>query len=161
IPLFNPQQHRALAFDAAINDPGAHSLSEVAWVLWLLGYPNQALRRLQEALALTQEASRPLSLAYVLGYAAVLYQLRRERQRVQERTEAQIALSSKQGFAHLLAESTIFQGWALAEQGQAEEGIAQMRKGLVAWQATGSEAWRPYHLAGLAEAHGRLGQIEE
>ena len=52
-------------------------------------------------------------------------------------------------------------GWALAEQGQSEEGIAQMRQGLAAWQATGAELGRPYLLALLAEAYGKAGQAEE
>ncbi len=56
---------------------------------------------------------------------------------------------------------TILQGWALAEQGQGEEGITQMRQGLAAYQATGAEIARPYFLALLAEAYGKVGQVEE
>jgi predicted ATPase len=52
-------------------------------------------------------------------------------------------------------------GWALAEQGQAEEGIAQMRQGLVAWQATGAEVFRSYYFALLAEVYGKKGQSAE
>jgi predicted ATPase len=55
----------------------------------------------------------------------------------------------------------ILLGWALAEQGQGEEGIAQIRKGLASWQATGAELYRPYWLALLAEAYGKVGKIEE
>ena len=56
---------------------------------------------------------------------------------------------------------TILRGWALAEQGQGEEGIAQMRQGLAACRATGAELDRPYFLALLAEAYGKVGQAEE
>ena len=72
-----------------------------------------------------------------------------------------MALSSEQGFAHWLAQGTIVRGWALAEQGQEEEGIAQMRQGLAAHQATGAELGRPCFLALLAEAYGKVGQVEE
>ena len=34
---------------------------------------------------------------------------------------------------------TVLRGWALAMQGQGEEGMAQMRQGLVAFRATGAE----------------------
>ena len=71
-----------------------------------------------------------------------------------------IALSSEQGFAFWVAWGTILQGWALAEQGQGEEGIAQMRQGLAAFRATGAEAFRPYFLALLAETSGKVGQAE-
>ena len=52
-------------------------------------------------------------------------------------------------------------GWALAEQGQGEEGIAQIRQGLAAYRATGAELDRPHFLALLAEAYGKVGQVEE
>ena len=52
-------------------------------------------------------------------------------------------------------------GWALAAQGQGAEGAAQVRQGLAAHQATGSEQHRPYYLALLAEAYGSIGQTAE
>jgi predicted ATPase len=60
-----------------------------------------------------------------------------------------------------MAFGTMVRGWALAEQGQVEEGIAQMRQSLVAFQAMGTEVQRPHFLALLAEAHTKKGQIEE
>ena len=51
--------------------------------------------------------------------------------------------------------------WALAEQGQGEEGIAQLRQGLAAHQATGEEIVRSHFLALLAEAYGKVGQPRE
>src|SRR5262249_31386994 len=48
-----------------------------------------------------------------------------------------------------------------ATQGQGEEGIAQLRQGLAAWQATGARGGGPYYLAMLAEAYGQGGQAEE
>src|SRR5687767_14869105 len=50
---------------------------------------------------------------------------------------------------------------ALAEQGQEESGIAKMRQAIAALQAIGTVASRPYHLALLAEAYGKVGQTEE
>jgi predicted ATPase len=52
-------------------------------------------------------------------------------------------------------------GWAVAEQGQWEEGIVQMQQGLAAYRATGAEAIRPYYLACLAEAYDQMGQADE
>src|SRR5229473_126403 len=93
--------------------------------------------------------------------AAVLHQLRREGQAAQERAEAMITLSSEQGFPYWLAWGTILRGWALAEQGQGEEGIAQMRQGLAALRATGAEYMRTHFLALLTEAYGKVRQTEE
>ena len=46
-------------------------------------------------------------------------------------------LSTEHGFPIWLAAGMMLRGWALAAQGQAEEGIPQMRQGLAAWRATG------------------------
>jgi predicted ATPase len=55
----------------------------------------------------------------------------------------------------------VLRGWALAAQGQREEGIIQMRRGHDAWQATGAEVDLPYYRVLLAEVYGNLGQITE
>ena len=92
---------------------------------------------------------------------AWLHQFRREGQLTQERAEAVTALSAEQGFPVWLAQGTVLRGWALAEQGQEEEGLVQIRQGMAAWEATGAELGRPYFLALLAVAYGKEGQIEE
>jgi predicted ATPase len=60
-----------------------------------------------------------------------------------------------------LAEAIILKGWTLAEEGQAEEGLIQMRQGLDAYAATGARLWRLYYLALIAEAHGKVGRFED
>jgi predicted ATPase/class 3 adenylate cyclase len=161
IALYDPQQHRSLAFLYGGEDPGVLCLCYAGRVLWALGYADQALRRIHEALTLAQELSHPHSLAIALDWAAGLHQHCREVQAVQERAEAVIALATEQGFPHWVAGGTALRGWALAEQGQEEEGSAQVRWGLAAWQDTGAEAFRPTHLALLAEAYGKAGQAEK
>lgn len=91
----------------------------------------------------------------------MLPHFRREVQTTQERVEVIIALSHEQGFPFWLAMGLIWQGWVLAEQGQGEEGITQMRQGLAAVRATGARQGGPYALTLLAEAYGKVGQAVE
>ena len=103
--------------------PGWCAVPMQRMALWLLGYPDQALQRSQEALTLAQELSHPFSLAYAPGTVlpgSISY--RREGQAAQERAEADMTLSTEQGFPFWLAMGTILRGWALAEQGQASGG---------------------------------------
>jgi adenylate cyclase len=72
-----------------------------------------------------------------------------------------MAISADQGFALSLAMAMVFRGWALAELGQAEEGVAQIRQGLAGVQATGAGISWSYFLALCAEAHGCAGRPEE
>jgi predicted ATPase len=157
---YDPQRHRSLTF-GAIQHPGVTCLAFGARVLWALGYPHQALQRSQEALTLARELSHPFSLAYALGCAAALHQLRREWQAAQERAEAAIALAREQGFTLWLAMGTILRGWALPLQDQQAERIALMRQGLAAYRATGAAVAQSYFLALLAEAYGKGGKAEE
>jgi len=161
IALYNPHQHRSLAFLYGGEDPRVICLSWAALVLWVLGYPDQALKRSHEALTLAQELSHPFSLAEALCFAAEFHCFRREGPATQERAEAAITLSTEQGFPFYVARGTILRGWALAEQGQEGEGIARMRQGMAAYRTTGAEILRPSGLALLAEAYGKVGQIEE
>jgi predicted ATPase len=160
ITLYDPQRHPSHAFLYGF-DPGAACLLHAAQALWLLGYPDQALKRGHEALTLAQELSHPPNLAFTLFLAAKVHQFRRERHAVQDQIGTALVLSTKQGFAYWLAFGTILRGWALVEQGQREEGIAQMRQGLAAYRTTGADLIRTYFLALLAEAYGKEGQPEE
>ncbi|MGE0822974.1 MAG: adenylate/guanylate cyclase domain-containing protein [Candidatus Binatia bacterium] len=161
IALYDPLQHHSLAFLYGGHDPGGCCRNFGALTLWLLGYPDQALQSSHEALTLTRKVSHSFSLAEALGYASWLHEFRREEQAVQGRVEAVIVLSTEQGFPYWLVRGLVLRGWALVEQGQGEEGIAQMRRGLAAMQATGVELFRSYFLALLAEGYGKVGQPEE
>jgi class 3 adenylate cyclase/predicted ATPase len=160
ISLYDSQKHRSHAFLYGL-DPGVFCLSRAAHALWLVGYPDQALKKNQAAVTQARGVPHPSGLAYALGNAAWFHQFRREGRAAQERAEEQIALSTEQRFPFLLAWGMILRGWALAEQGQGEEGVAQTHQGLAASRVTGAEAVRPYLLTLLAEAYGGRGQAEE
>jgi predicted ATPase len=120
IALHTPQQDHSLPLNAP---PGVQFFNYAALTLWRLGYPDQSLTRLHEALARAQELSHPYSLARGLSYAALLHGHRREWSTAQEQAEASLALSTAQGFGHWVGQVTFQRGWALAAQGQEEEGI--------------------------------------
>jgi predicted ATPase len=157
IALYDPERHRSHAFVYG-QDPGVASLTWAAVALWHLGYPDQALKRSDEALALARVVAHPYSLAFALNFAAWVDNLRREWALAEERAEAMLALSTEQGFAVLLTFGNIFRGWAQAEQGRVEAGIAQMRHGLTGMLSLGAELFRPCALSLLATACGKLGQ---
>jgi predicted ATPase len=159
IALYDPRQHRDQTFLYG-EDTGVVCHSHAAWALWHLGYPDQGRARTEEAVTLAQHIVHPPSLCYVLGFAAVFHQFRREVRATQELAEATISLAKEQGIPTWMATCSLLHGWALAQQGQAQEGIEQLHQGLTAWRATGAEEGRPYFLALLAEAYGTMRQPE-
>ena len=125
-------------------------------ILWFLGYPDQALQRIQDALALAQKLSHPYSLGFALYYFAWVHQQRGEPQGVQERVDTMVAWATEQGFTRWVLQGAVLQGWLLVQQGKGQEGLLEMRRG-----HGGSTREQSYEAALLAEAYGREGQTEE
>jgi predicted ATPase len=160
ITLYDSRRHSSDSF-LYLQEPKLHCLSFTAWALWFFGYPDQAVERMAEVLALAQELPHSYSQAWALIPSAELHQHRREVRLTLERAEAAIALSTDLGSPPVMAMGTIMQGWALAEQGQGEEGIIQIRQEITARRTAGEELQVPYCLALLAEAYEKVGQVEE
>ncbi|HXV41578.1 MAG TPA: hypothetical protein VEC96_00820, partial [Anaerolineae bacterium] len=157
--LYDPHLHHVHASIYG-QDPKVALLSNGSWNLWHLGYPDQALKWVQEALALAQDWPHPFSLAFALEYASILHQLRGEGQAAHARAEAAITLSTEQGFVMWLTMANILRGWTLVEQGEIEEGVVQMRESLAAYRAMGIEWSTPYFVTLLAKAYGQVRQAQ-
>jgi len=160
IALYQPKWNRSLAFYFGFNcSSNCHFF--VARVLWHLGYPDQALRCAEQAVAIATAISHPVSRAGALSWAAALHQLRGEVGRAREIAEADLVLTTEEMIPFFRSHAVILRGWALVQQGQGEEGIAQLREGLAAYRATGAELECSHWLALLAEAYGYTDQPVE
>jgi predicted ATPase len=80
------------------------------------------------------------------------------RQDVQAHAESLITLATAKGFPYWRAMGTIMRGWALADEGQMDAGVAQLRHGLVGWQETGAVLIMPYYLSLLARVLAKGGR---
>jgi len=160
IARYTPDQRRAPVFRMG-QDLGVGCRANAARALWLLGYPEQALAHIHEALTLAHELSHPFSLAWARCWTAFIYQFRRDVPAVHQQAKAAVALSIEQGFPLWAAYGTSVGGWALAMQGQREEGIAQVRQGIAAVRATGTALHVPYFCAVLADVCDHLGPTED
>jgi class 3 adenylate cyclase/predicted ATPase len=157
---YTPDQRRALVFRMG-HDPGIACRFYAAMTLWLLGYPAQALARLQDTLVLAHELSHPYSLAWVACRAAFVFQFCRDVLAVHEQAEAAVILATEQGATQWTAQGTIFRGWALAMQSQGEAGMAQVHQGITAVRSTGQVLAVPYFCTVLAEVCAHLGHTVE
>jgi class 3 adenylate cyclase/predicted ATPase len=160
IALYNPEWGRPASSRHGFNC-AANCHSFLTSVCWHLGYPEQALRHSGQAFAIAEDVSHPFSRGCALKWTAALHQLRGETRRTQELAETLLAFATEQVFPFLVAHAMVWRGWALVEQGQSGEGIAQLRQGLVAYRATGAEIESSHYLALLAEACRYTGRTEE
>jgi class 3 adenylate cyclase/tetratricopeptide (TPR) repeat protein len=97
IARYTPDQRRALVFRSGY-DLGISCRIRAALLLWLLGYPEQALARLHEALALAHELPHPFSLAGARCWAAYVYQFRWDVPAVHEQAEPPSRSRSSRAF---------------------------------------------------------------
>jgi DNA-binding winged helix-turn-helix (wHTH) protein/class 3 adenylate cyclase/tetratricopeptide (TPR) repeat protein len=159
IAAYDPRQHdpHDLLYEA---DPWLGCLGDLPVTLWFLGYPEQALQRSAEALALAHNLSHPYSLARVLVDAAYLHWFCREWTKLQEYAEALQTLASAYGFAELHARARYRYGLALVKQGRVAEGLALFHESMEALQAMQSGDAHALRLAQLAELYRYTGQPE-
>jgi predicted ATPase len=141
-------------------DPRVVCLIRLAIDLWLLGYPEEAIQRETEALHLARELSHPFSLAYAQVMDMLLRTLRHEAEAIAQDVDACLALSREHGMGLWLQMATVLRGWARAEQGEIESGIAEMHKGISAFRASGNVYTVPFFLGLLANQYGRIGRVE-
>ena len=156
LPLSDQHQQHRLALD-----PTVVCLTHLAYIDWIFGYPDKSVQRMQAALNRANELSLPYNHAFILPYAAGLYQIRREWSATQQFAEQAIELCRREGFPQYLAMATIQRGVAIVGQGQGEAGLVEIQKGIEAYRATGAELGRPFYLAVLAGAYGEVGRAEE
>jgi predicted ATPase len=134
----------------------------VACCLWCLGYPEQALSRSQEVLALARELGHPFSLADVLCFAGcMLNEMRRDAPALKDHAEELMRLANEKGMPAWLGMGTRYRGKALAMLGQVQEGMAQMREGVAVHRSVGVRCYLPGTLRFLAEAQAKAGRPEE
>jgi class 3 adenylate cyclase/predicted ATPase len=160
LDFYNQAEHRPPKLTP--HDVRVTSESFIAWILLLLGQPDEALAQSRRALAWARELSHPYTLAFALHVNCVFHQLRGDGAILEERAEELVALATEHGFPHFVGSGTCFRGWAmLTVGGSIDDAISGMRWGLATKRATGAEIKVPYYLGLLAEAQRRVNRIAD
>ena len=108
-------------------NPGLYAMVDSARTLFLLGYPDRALRRANEAVEEALAINDVRSIPQVLLLAAAQHIFRREPQRVGERLRGSLDYCERLGLPLEAEWARFVQAWAAAKLGSSAEGIAQMR----------------------------------
>jgi predicted ATPase len=157
VALYDPQQHRTLAFHYG-QDPGVAALLYDAFTLWIMGYPDQALRRSHEACTLAEDLAHPHTLAFAFAHLAMFHQYRQDHEETRRQAEAATRICREQGIPMWLGAGLILQSWARATRPQPADQLPSMHEGMAIYRATESALWLPHFLTLLAETYGEAGQ---
>ena len=160
IHAYDHHEHAALALRYGEN-PKVSALSYLSWTLWSLGYPDQALTTIREALALAGSLAHPPSMAIALFFAARVHMFLGDVAGVDKWTDALVTLAAKESFAFWSALGTVWQGWLLTQRAHDEQGITLMRQGMLAYTTIGATLGDTVCFPLLIEALGRVGRVDE
>src|SRR5436190_2348454 len=141
-------------------EPQAASLLLLSWDLWFLGYPDQSLSRVSEALALGQDLGHPYTVAFAHYMTSVVHLLRGDAARAFESADKSFEMSQEQRFSLYLILSRISRGRAAGELGRLGEarkemalGIAEARRNDVGFMLPMMNSW-------LADLYAKAGENE-
>lgn len=159
---YRPSMHSEMALLYS-HDVGLNSLLGQPDCAWHLGFPQQAIDRMDRALEASLATDDPLVSAMAYGYAMTLNRLLRDPEAVLDHATSCLAIASEEGFMLWAALAKCGSGWAMAQmaktnEGDPEPGIALLREGLATWMATGARSPGDVFRSLLADsllAHGR------
>lgn len=163
IASYDPNQHPVHSFFHYLADPGMTLHAYAAPLMWCMGYPDQAVSQLKASQQMGLERPHPFSQVVSLHFGALLHQLRRETEKVDEYATRLLKLCREHGISVWEPTGVIFKGWILQENSDDShgEGIASIREGFEEWEANLSRILSPVYLGILAQAYEQNGMFEE
>ena len=140
--------------------PRAASLLLLSWDLWILGYPDQALSRVSEALALGKDLGHPYTVAFAHYMTSVVHLLRGDAAHALESAERSFEMSQEQRFSLYAILSRISRGRAIGEMGRLGEARVELTQGIDEARRNGVGFMLPMMDSWLADVHTKTGENE-
>jgi class 3 adenylate cyclase/predicted ATPase len=161
VTLYQPEQHASLAYRYG-QDPKAAGASMLGWNLWHLGYPDQAVRICDEAVAYARELNHANTRGYVETFGAARIRLfRGDRDGVDHYVNSVMALCEDKKLVFWLGFVKSFEGWSLIEQERYHDAIEAIQEGLSAHEEIHTSMFKPHSYALLAQAYAGCDRIDE
>jgi predicted ATPase len=158
--LHDPAQHEHYTATFGI-DPGMVARAMSGRPLWALGYPDRAIERGRETIALGRAQRQPVTLVFALLVAQGIHLYRGEAAEAIALGDEIIALCDEYEFPQEAEWARGFQGSAMAVSGRAAEGAAQLRASLDELHALRSGLTRTMFLSLHADALLRDGRTDD
>jgi DNA-binding SARP family transcriptional activator/predicted ATPase len=136
-------------------------LATSALCLWLLGHPEQARQRTQQALTLLPRHPNPTYQVGTLEFTLIMQHCLHDTEELRTQAEQMATLAMNYGLAMYHAIGMIYTGFAQVQQGEPTAGLVQMQRGLDLVKQTHVILYLPFCLALLAEAYRQAGQTAQ
>jgi class 3 adenylate cyclase/predicted ATPase len=141
-------------------DPRIAAQLLLAWDLWILGYPEQALRNVLQAHSQARQRDEAYTAAFACYVTSAVQLLRGETQASLESAEQSLALSREHHINLYALYSRFGRGCALAKLGQLEPATVEIRAGIEEARRINLGYMRGFMLGWLATIEAESGQPE-
>jgi predicted ATPase len=153
LAIYQSEKHGAHAFSYGGHDTAVCAKAIGGTSLWALGYPDQAVRSTDSAIALAESMGHAPSLAHALLFASLCHKYRRDASAVLGMTDRLITLAREHRLTLYHAIGGVVQGWALAHQGQLDKGLEALRRNLEGYDSDKPTAFSVSSRVALAEIY--------
>jgi predicted ATPase len=161
IALYNPAEHRPLAMRFGM-DAWASILAYRSLGLWLLGYPEAALRDIDDLLNNARESGQAAATVMLASYHASLRHLSCGNYATANmHADELVCLADEKGALFWKMQGLMNRGCAAAFTENASGAVQMITSGCTAWRSTGSTLWTPSYLSVLAWSYAKLDRFAE
>jgi predicted ATPase len=159
ITFYQTAQHRSHTL--RYPDPGQSCLSYTARTLWVLGYPDQALERSEQAVHIADDTSDATSIVQAMAFRADIASLRREFRDAENWARKALDIATEHGLKIWVGGATVTHGWALSQLGWNTAGVSEIKDGRKFLANLRDRLYGIYSASYLAEALSMTGRPRE
>jgi class 3 adenylate cyclase/predicted ATPase len=160
LALYRPAEHRRLMTRFG-QDLRVTCLAFRSMALWLLGYPEAALKDADCALMEARQIEHAATLMFTLNFPILINTYCGNYDAANERLKELVVLAEEKGAPFRKAEGVLRRGYVLTLTGEATKAVEIVTSGIDLWRSAGSTIFTPEHEFMLAIAHTDLGQFDD
>lgn len=138
------------------HDPNVFSIAHASWALWNLGRYREAHQCAERALNVARRLAHPNSLGFALHFAAGVYQLSGDVNRVERYAQELSELAQREVLPFWMAGGQIWTEWVATQRGESPEGLM---RGIAGWRGVGAEIVVPRFVSMAAEEFVKRGSL--
>jgi class 3 adenylate cyclase/predicted ATPase len=161
LAIYDVKKHAAHAFSYGGHDTAVCGKAIGGCALWALGFPDQAICSTEAAISFAETLEHIPSLAHALLFASQCRKSCRDTAAVLDVTDRLIMLASEQRLALYHAVGGVVRGWALAQQGELDKGLAELRRNLEAYDPDKPKSFSMSCQIALAEVYLKAGETAQ
>jgi DNA-binding winged helix-turn-helix (wHTH) protein/predicted ATPase len=158
LALFDARIHQSMASRYGNHDAGCCARNFSAMALALAGDQDAARAMIDQSLAAARTLNDPFSLALTLYFTAAAAQILGDVSLATANAELSVQMAAEHDLAQPKAWSMGVAGWCIAENGDADRGVAVGKQAVATMQTIQSRHFLAYLLGLLADSHRKAGQ---